>query len=349
MRILQIGSSLQDWGGIERYLVYLGQSLAERGHDVWTIAPRNSPLDYRLVGVTKVPMTLPGQFRFDALPRFVRFLRKHSFDVVNAHFSPDFVVPALAAKITRQPCRVLTRHVVLPWAATKVRRYSRLFTNFIGVSEAVSKVLVSSGIPADRVQYVHAGIPTLVPGLPREVTRGQLNLTGFALGFFGRLVPEKGVQTLIEASKKLPQNTVHIFGDGPLMASLKEQKTPAVFHGRVTEIGDAMSAMDAIVIPSLWEEAFPFSALEAMSLGKPIIGTNSGGIPEQVVHGKTGFLFEKGDVPGLVKLTNQFIKDPGLAPQMGLLARERHNALFNLPTFGESMERAYSNAVHCSS
>lgn len=341
MRILQIGSALHDWGGIERYLVYLGGALAERGHEVWATVPPGSPLDERLADVQKVHLSLKGQFRFDALPRYVRFLRRHRFDVVNAHFSPDYIVPALAAKLAKQPCRILTRHVVLPWSASKVKRYTGLFTHFVGVSDAVAKVLVESGVPAERVRSVHAGVPDLEPLRPREDVRRELGIAGFAIGFFGRIVDDKGVDTLVEAARSLPPNTVHVFGDGPERSRLESLGGGVRFHGRIADVADAMAAMDAVAVPSKWDEAFPYSALEAMSLGKPVLATRSGGLPEQVVDGETGFLFPKGDALALASLTQRLMDDPALSARLGEAGRARQRAEFTIPKFGERMESAY--------
>lgn len=344
MKILEIGSALHDWGGIERYLVYLCQALQERGHDVVCTVPPGSPLESKLT-VRKVHINVRAQFQFSRIAAYLRLFREHRFDVVNAHFSPDFVVPAIAAKLARQPVRILTRHVVLTWSPIKVRRYSRLFTHFIGVSDAVARKLIESGVAADQVQVAKAGCPALLPSLPESVVREQLAISGFACGFFGRVVEDKGITTLVEAAPRLLPETLHVFGDGPLLGKLKGANTGLRFHGRVEDVANPMSAMDAIVIPSLWEEAFPFSALEAMSLGKPLIASRSGGLPELITDGENGFLFEKRDAAALAEAVNTLKGDPGLVASMGARSRELHAQDYTVARFGERMEHAYASAA----
>ncbi|HMS56812.1 MAG TPA: glycosyltransferase family 4 protein, partial [Fimbriimonadaceae bacterium] len=182
MKVCQVGSSLHDFGGIERYLVYLCQALRDRGHEVTCIVPKGSPLDERIT-TPKEPISLHRQFQLSLFPKFLNFFRTHRFDVVNTHFSPDYVIPALAAKVAGQPCRILTRHVLVPWKPSKTKRYSSLFTHFVGVSNAVGNMLVNGAIPKERVMVAEPGCPPLTPSKPK-------NPGAFRAGFFGRIVED---------------------------------------------------------------------------------------------------------------------------------------------------------------
>lgn len=344
MKILQVGSALYDWGGIERYLAYLTSALVERGHDVWTTVPPGSPLEPQLSGKT-VPIGVRRQFQFTRLAAYLRLFRRQRFDIVNAHFSPDYIVPAFAARLARQPVRVLTRHVIVHWSPVKVRRYSRLFTHFVGVSTAVQDKLVGAGVPADRVTVAKAGCPALQPTLSREAMREQLALPGFAVGFFGRINSDKGIETVMEAAKLVPPETFHVFGDGPLLASLKAQDSGVRFHGRLSDVANAMNAMDAVVIPSQWEEAFGFSVIEAMSLGRPVIATRSGGMPEIIDHDVNGLLIDKRDAHALAEHLRSWIQDPALAHHLGMNALTTHRNEYTVERFGERMEAAYEWAL----
>lgn len=344
MKILQIGSALHDWGGIERYLVYLCQALQERGHEVMCSVPPGSPLESK-VGVRKVHIDVRAQFQFTRIAAYLRLFREHRFDVVNAHFSPDFIVPAVASKLARIPCRILTRHVVLTWSAVKVRRYSRLFTHFIGASDAVANKLVESGVSAERVRVAKAGCPKVVPSLTYEAMREQLAISQFACGFFGRMVEDKGVITLAEAASGLRPETLHLFGDGPLLAKLRAKPSGLRLHGRLEDIANAMNAMDAVVIPSLWEEALGFSTLEAMSLGKPVVATRSGGLPELITDGENGFLVPKNDPKALAEAIATLESDHELARTMGNRSQELHRQEYTVERFGERMEQAYKWAT----
>lgn len=344
MKILLVGSALFDWGGIERYLVHLQDGLVPRGHEVWASVPPGSPLDKRL-SCNKAHIALKGQFNFTRLAAYLRLFRQQKFDAVNVHFSPDFIVPAIAARIAGQKNLILTRHVVIYWKPSKVRRYNRLYDGFIGVSDAVKKRLVDSGVPEGKVIVAKAGCPGLEPTVAPEAMRQQLALSGFNVGFFGRIVDDKGVRTIAEAAPNLPSETFQVYGDGPLLKELKSHPNGVRYHGRVDEVANHMAAMDAIVAPSLWEEAFCYSALEAMSLSKPILATRSGGLPELIHHGENGLLFEKKDSAALVDCVKQLASDPGLVKRMGERSREIHQTQYTIAHMGERMEGAYARFI----
>ncbi len=348
MKILQVGSSLFDWGGIERYVVYLVEGLSERGHEVHAACPKGSPLSRRLA-VKQHDIALKRQFQFSLLPRYLKLLKRERYDVFHVHFSPDFIVPAMAARMVKQPRVIMTRHVVLPWSSTKVKRYLKLFDHIVPVSDAVQRVLEGSGVPAARMTVAKAGVPGLAPTQSREEARAALGLNGdeFAVGFFGRLVPEKGVDVLIRASEHMPPgSTVEIFGQGPQEAELRELARAygdrVRFRGFVDSVANAMSAMNAIAIPSVWEEAFPYSALEALSVGVPILGSLSGGLPELVDEGETGCLSAKGDGEALAQNVLKLQSMSGAEWNiMAEAARNRHRNEFTVAHFAERMERVY--------
>ena len=343
MRVAQVGTSLFDWGGIERYGVYLAAGLQARGHEVEVLCPPASPLAQR-VSVPVRPQALKGQFRFDRLVPLLREFRAGRYDVAHIHFSPDFVVPALAARYARVPLVLMTRHVALPWRASKVRRYLRLFDHIIPVSHAVERRLAESGVPPDRMTVAKAGCEPLVPKAPRGETRQNLGIgeDAFAVGVFGRLVKEKGVDVLLEA-KDVPERVRYeVFGEGPLLETLRGRADGrATFHGYVPDVADAMAAMDVVVLPSVWEEAFAYAALEAMSLGKTIVASRIGGLPEVIVDGSTGLLFDAGSSDALAKCLTRLEGDAELCQTLALAALESHRSAYCLPHMAERIEAVY--------
>lgn len=116
--------------------------------------------------------------------------------------------------------------------------------------------------------------------------------------YFGRLAKEKGVKTLIDASVKAGCRLV-ILGTGPIEEELKEyaKKLPNIdFKGFQT--GETLTKYiknsKCVVLPSEWYENGPYSAMEAMALGKPLIVSNNGGLPELVEDGKNGYIYQSG-------------------------------------------------------
>lgn len=141
--------------------------------------------------------------------------------------------------------------------------------------------------------------------------------TDYTLGdgafYFGRLSKEKGILNLIEAINNIPGARLIIAGDGPerenIQAYIKEHK----LENRITLLGylnqndirENIRKCRFVTVPSIWYENCPYSILETMEIGKPIIGSKIGGIPELIQDGINGFTYEHSDV---TKLTNILMK-----------------------------------------
>jgi len=127
---------------------------------------------------------------------------------------------------------------------------------------------------------------------------------GDAYIYFGRLSMEKGLMTLVDAFRKRPDLKLEIIGSGPLENTLRE-RLPAnvVLRGYMTgeALYSAISSAKFVILPSECYENNPMTIIEAYSLSVPVIGSNIGGIPEIVVDGVTGFLFNSFDVDSLVE------------------------------------------------
>jgi glycosyltransferase involved in cell wall biosynthesis len=344
LKILQVASSLHDWGGIERYVLYLTEGLRARGHEVTVACPPGSPLDRRLE-TGKVALSLAGKLDVRALAAYLRLFRGQRFDVVHAHFSPDFTLPGLAAKATRQPYTVLTRHVSLRWRPAKARRYLRWWDHIIPVSESVQRRLIESGVPAERMTVAKAGLPDPLRSIDAAEARARLGIEGFAVGSFSRLVADKGVDRLVTAARTTDGFVAHVFGDGPERGTLETLAagSPRVrFHGRIEDVSAAMAAMDAVVVPSVWEEAFPYAALEALAMAKPVVAARIGGIPEIVEDGVHGRLYD-GTSEALAQALAALRQDDLGA--MGERGRRRYEAEFTLSAMAERIEAVYRRAI----
>lgn len=141
--------------------------------------------------------------------------------------------------------------------------------------------------------------------------------TDYTLGdcafYFGRLSREKGILNLVEAINNIPGARLMIAGDGPekenIQAYIKEHK----LEDRITLLGylnqndirENIRKCRFVAVPSIWYENCPYSILETMEIGKPIIGSKIGGIPELIQDGINGFTYEHNDVS---ELTNKLKK-----------------------------------------
>ena len=101
----------------------------------------------------------------------------------------------------------------------------------------------------------------------------------------------------------------------------------------------------AVIVPSEWNENCSMSVLEAMSYGKPVIGANIGGIPEQVVDGETGYLFTSGDANDLAAKMQLLADDEALVVTMGQKGRTRLLEKYSLDVHKRDLIALYQSLL----
>jgi glycosyltransferase involved in cell wall biosynthesis len=150
-----------------------------------------------------------------------------------------------------------------------------------------------------------------------------------------RATQEKGVDRLLRAFDRLQPGPILVYaGDGPAFASLQALRDSLPSRDRIRLLGYRadrevlLEAADICVVPSVWEEAFGLAALEAMAMGKPVVATAVGGIPEIIRPGVTGLLVRPRDEAQLAAAMASLLADPGAAARMGQEARRDVEARF---------------------
>lgn len=173
--------------------------------------------------------------------------------------------------------------------------------------------------------------PRELEGQPpaRPETKGTFDIL-----YTGGLTKPKGVHVLIDAFAALdiPSAMLHIVGGGSYERELfsKAAGIPGIrFYGKIgnAEIQDFYARADVSVVPSLWNDVRPNVIPEAFRKGLPVIGARMGGIPELVIDGKTGFLFDAGDVACLARVLRM------CASNRSVLRAAGHNAFLFVKQF----------------
>lgn len=176
--------------------------------------------------------------------------------------------------------------------------YSRDVDRFVTPSRFYLEKFVEWGWPRERFTY----IPNFVD-IEHLQPRGQ---PGDAFAYFGRLGPEKGLATFVEAAA-LAGVRAWIIGTGPeearLRALAEARGAQVEFLGYRSgeDLFDTIRKARAVVLPSEWYENAPMSVLEAYALERPVIGADIGGIPELIRPGETGDVFPSGDAAALAE------------------------------------------------
>jgi len=179
----------------------------------------------------------------------------------------------------------------------------------------------------------------LIPIRSEAVTRSSLGLdeSAFVMTLIASLRPEKRVDVFCaavsQAHRRCPRIRGLIVGNGP---DLKRARQLAAQSGAVVQtlgerddVPDIIAASDAICLSSS-AEGFPMVMLEAMSIGRPLVATSVGGIPEAVEHGRTGLLVPPGDTGAFAEALVELAQRPDRAAVMGKAGRERYEALYGV-------------------
>lgn len=222
-------------------------------------------------------------------------------------------------------------HSAVAAVETAAHRWSgayRPVARFICPSRFMATKMAEAGVFPDRL--------VVVPHFAEVATVATKTQAGGDVLFAGRLSPEKGVDTLIEAVATAgPGVRVDIAGDGPerpRLEALAQRLAPdrVRFLGQVAKaaLHDRIRASGVVVVPSRWYENQPMIVLEAFACGVPVVATTLGGLPELVEAEVDGFLVPPQDPAALGATLTRAQGDPALLLALGTAARRKAERLF---------------------
>ncbi len=206
-----------------------------------------------------------------------------------------------------------------------IRRAMELVDRIIAPSRITRDLLVHNGIGAEKIEVSHYGIDTsYISSDPRN-----RNLPPpLRVGFNGTLAPHKGCDILIRAFKSLPpelEATLTIHGNlerfKPFVKQLRElagEDERITFAGAFPreKVGQVLSEIDVLVVPSRWYENAPVVIYEAFAAGVPVVVTNLGGLTESVSPEENGLVFELEDAKDLTRQLQRLLEEPGLLERL---------------------------------
>jgi glycosyltransferase involved in cell wall biosynthesis len=233
--------------------------------------------------------------------------------------------------------------IALEGLFTRMRSYYDLIDVIVTPSAFARDRLVEYGFDAGKVKVVHNFIDADAY-VPKYGGTGAV--------FFGRLAPEKGIDNLLRASIETPGVSVKVVGDGPERGRLEEMagEFEVKPHGGSVEflgymekhrLHEIVRQSMCVVMPSIWYENFPYAVLEAFALGKPVVASDIGGMPEMVQDGRTGLLVEPGNAHRLAVAINRLGAHPEEVLDMGRAARQRVEHEFDAGTHYDRIMEIY--------
>ena len=231
----------------------------------------------------------------------------------------------------------------------KYYRNKKIYTKQIGKIITPSKFykekLEEDGIKSEKIEALHNFIDI-------DDYNVKIEDEGYAL-YYGRIIKEKGVLNLIKAFKNIKNHVLYIAGDGPDIEKVKEYIKENRLEERIKllgflnsdEVKEYVRKARFIVVPSVWYENCPYSVLETLAMGKPIIGSNLGGVPELVKDNENGLIYKYNDIKELEDKMQELFDNKEKAIKFGKMAQENAIKDFSKEEYYNKIMSVYEGAL----
>jgi glycosyltransferase involved in cell wall biosynthesis len=309
-----------------------------------------------------IDVTYLARSKFDpaTLPALLKVLDRQGADLVHLHGYGATTFGRLAACIRRIPA-ILHEHANLTDTPLYQKVVDRVLVPWTDVAIAVSAstaefVVRARQMPAERTKVVYLGVPLEEfsrERLPEEVEAARKALgvpPGItAIGTVTRLMPSKGNEYLVEAARYVLEQRTDvrflIVGEGELQPALERQVRDlgladrVVFAGFRRDVAGALSAMDIVVFPSLWEGT-PLTAFEALAAGRPIVATDADGLADILTPGVDALVVPRRDGKAIAAAVMTLLDDPARRQSLARCAAVTGRR-YGIASFVLKMEKLY--------
>jgi glycosyltransferase involved in cell wall biosynthesis len=382
MRILLVHNSYAKFSGEEAVVGSQTNLLKNNGHDVQLFGPSSAEIR---TSWDKIKAFFTGIYNPFSACQIRRILKEYHPDIVHIHNLYPFISPSILSVCHNVGIPVvMTVHnyrLVCPnglhmtkgricekcrggreyWCVLKncennlfksigyalrsaVARKLRMFKDNVSIFACLSdfqrKKIIEDGFPEKQC--------VVLPNMVMWNEKKEDTISGGEyVAYVGRISPEKGVDTLIEAARNCPTITFKAAGDYDRM-----QHLPATAPGNFQFLGILkkedvncfISGSRIVIFCSVWFETFGLTMVEAMLQGKPVVASRLGGIPEIVEDGKTGLLFEAGNAEELKQKIEYLWNRPELCKKMGAAGRDKALSEYSAETYYQRLMTIYEQA-----
>ena len=336
-------------------------------------APGDAGFRFRPMTVA-LPWSGPGQSYLHFYPGLGRLVRQLQPDVIDLWEEPWSLVSVQACAVRARHCpqarlvseteQNVDKQLVVPFENFRAAVLKEADW-VVGRSTEALEIVERKGYggPARVVpNAVDAQLFRPLAVARRAQMRAQLGWEGaWVCGYVGRLVEEKGLADLVEAVSHIPASPLRppvravLVGEGPFEASLRAQISALGLGARVSllparpagELAHLMGALDALVLPSRttarWKEQFGRVLIEAQACGVPVVGSDSGAIPDVV--GEAGLIFPEGQAQSLAQKLQWLADHPDSARALGERGRQEVEAKYTWARVAQSMAQIYREVL----
>jgi glycosyltransferase involved in cell wall biosynthesis len=353
------------WRGGQNQVLLTVNGLRALGHRAALVAHPDGELRRRAAeGMDLIPIAPRMEMDLSAAWQLSRVVRRLGPDIVHAHDAHGVAMAALALSMGapsttraggRAPALVAARRVDFHFRGNSFSRWKqRQVDCFIAASEAIRRILIADGIPAERTITVHEGIDVdHVLAAPPVNVHEALWLPHHApvVGNVAALVPHKGQRHLIDAAhlvvREVPDARFVILGEGELREPLERQvrehhlEKHVLLPGFRTDVLGCIKGFDLFAMSSV-TEGLGTSLLDAMACSRAIVATRAGGIPEVVEDGVTGILVNPRDHAAMAQAIVRLLEDDVRRKQMGEAGFARVNERFTVERMVAATARVYA-------
>lgn len=372
MKVLQVTNGII-WGGGEKYVLLLLEAFKNRPIDMSLAVFSEGRLssEARKMGV-QVHM-VPKRFRGDPRPlfRLAGLIGQEGIDIVHTHLLSGNIYGRLAGKLRGVKGIVSTAHhadkgatgfrspvvqgLVFHWDI----RMASLCDRVIATSTHLKRLLVQKGIPEQKSVSIVNGLNlarVYASEVEKQRVRRQLGLAEGVkvVGTVGRLVPVKNFPLFLRAARRVVDSGIKaqfvLVGSGPLRGQLEQDAAhldlsgQLIFAGFQENVFPFVALFDLFVLSSNSETSC-FVVSEAMALGKPVIATSVGGVPELIDHGRDGWLCSPHDEVSLAEAMISLLQDERQAQELGRQAARRVREQRSLRTMANQVMAVYQQLM----
>ncbi len=338
-KILHIDTG-KAWRGGQQQVVYLLEGMLERGLDTTLVCQSKSELEKYCENhkLPYFPLRMCGEVDIVAGLRIALLCRKFQFRILHLHTAHAMAIglfarlfyPGLKLIAVRRVDFHIKKHVL-----SQFKYKTRLLDKIVCISDGIKQVLLQDGLAAEKLVTIHSGIDIHKfdhVRLPDDFRR-QLNIPAgdVVIGTIAALAGHKDYPNLLKAARIVLDQTQNVtfcaVGDGPdkntvhKLANELDLGDRFIFTGFRKDLGNFLKMFDIFVLASK-KEGLGTSILDAQAVGLPVVGCDTGGIPEAVKHEQNGLLVPPKNEQSLAAALLRLINDYESRKKLGQTGRQ---------------------------
>lgn len=348
------------WGGQEIRVILESGEFAKRGYRVLLACPAEARISAKAAeaGIEVINLPMPGPFNPKAIRRLLSIIKSEQVDIIHTHSSRDSWLAGIAGRLSKIPV-VRSRHLSTPvgksWFTSFV--YRSLPDKIITSGAEIKRMLVERNrIDPAKIVSIPAGVDTeeYNPEVSGAKVTEELGLKAAypVVGCVAMLRSWKGHKDLFDAAvrviKKYPEARFVIAGDGPIRERLSTQirtlgiEKSVIMTGLRKDVPEIIAALDIFVLLSTASEATSQVIPQALAIGRPVVATDVGGLPEIIEDNVTGLLIPKEDPAAIAGAIIKLADDKSLARRLAKKGREKILKDFTLKGMIDKTEEVYN-------